>query len=157
MSLLETLPKNKTEGTLYDYEAVLQLLPHRYPFLFIDKVNEMEVGQSIVCQKNVSFNEPYFSGHFPQDPVMPGVIQVEAMAQAGCILIALSFEKESAGKRPAFIGVDQCRFRRPVRPGDVLRIEAQLESFRRGIAKLSAKVFVGSELASECTYMATMV
>lgn len=157
MSLLETLPQNKVPGCLYDYEAILQILPHRYPFLYIDKVLEMEVGQKIICQKNVTFNEPYFVGHFPNDPVMPGVIQVEAMAQAGCMLIMLSFEAENAGKRPAFMGVDECRFRRPVRPGDVLRIEAELLKYRRGIGSIAAKTYVGDTLVSECIAMATMV
>lgn len=157
MSLLESLPKSNDPTCLYDYAAVQQILPHRYPFLFIDKIVEMELGKRIVCQKNVTFNEPFFQGHFPGDPVMPGVIQVEAMAQAGCMLILLSHEAENVGKRPAFMGVDECRFRRPVRPGDVLRIEAEILKYRRGIGQLSAKTYVGDILVSECLAMATMV
>lgn len=157
MSLLETLPTNRKENCLYDYEAILKILPHRYPFLYIDKVISMEMGVKIVCQKNVTFNEPYFVGHFPENPVMPGVIQIEAMAQAGCVLMMLSYEAENAGKRPAFMGVDECRFRKPVRPGDVLRIEAELVKYRRGIGTISAKVYCDDVLVSECIAMATMV
>ena len=86
--LLETLPKSNKPGVLYDYEAILKILPHRYPFLFIDQVLSLEASAevpSIVCTKNVSFNEPFFQGHFPGEPVMPGVIQIETMAQAGAI------------------------------------------------------------------------
>jgi len=160
MSLLETLPKPQAKDCLLDYAAILQLLPHRYPFLLIDRVLSFEPEAEkakITCLKNVSFNEPYFSGHFPSDPVMPGVLQVEAMAQAGCILAYLKFEEESKGKRPAFMGVDACRFRRAVRPGDTLKIVAELDKFRHGIVAFNGKIFVGEDLAAEAGLMARMV
>jgi len=160
MSILETLPKPQAKNCLLDYAAILQLLPHRFPFLLIDRVLSFEPDAEkakITCLKNVSFNEPYFMGHFPGDPVMPGVLQVEAMAQAGCILAYLKFEEESKGKRPAFMGVDGCRFRRAVRPGDVLRIEAELEEFRRGIISFDGKIFAGEDRVAEAKLKATMV
>jgi 3-hydroxyacyl-[acyl-carrier-protein] dehydratase len=157
MALIDTLPKPTVSDCLFDYAAIQQILPHRYPFLFIDKVMEIELEKKIICQKNVTFNEPHFLGHFPNDPVMPGVLQLEAMAQAGCLLIMLSFEEQTKGKRPAFMGVENSRFRKPVRPGDILRIESELESFRRGIGKWQSKIFVGETLVSESLSIATMV
>lgn len=158
--LLDTLPKSNKNGVLYDYEAILKILPHRYPFLFIDQVNSLDVTSevpSIVCTKNVTFNEPFFQGHFPGEPVMPGVIQIETMAQAGAILAGLRYEEECAGKRPAFMGVDGCRFRKPVRPGDSLEVRVTLDKMRRGI------LFFTGELRSEwtvvcgATFSATML
>lgn len=160
MSLLDTLPKPEKKDALLDFAAILKLLPHRYPFLMIDKVvsfDESGEKAKIVCIKNVTFNEPFFMGHFPGDPVMPGVMQCEAMAQAGCLLVYLKHPAESEGKRPAYMGVDACRFRRPVRPGDTLRIEVELDRFRRGMVNFSGKVYVGDDLVSEATHMATMV
>ncbi|NLB64261.1 MAG: 3-hydroxyacyl-ACP dehydratase FabZ [Fibrobacter sp.] len=157
MSLLESLPKPEKEGAIVDFAGILELLPHRYPFLLVDKVISLdEETKTIVCQKNVSFNEPFFSGHFPQEPVMPGVLQVEAMAQAGCVMMYLLHE-ENKDKRPAFMGVDNCRFRKPVRPGDILTIEATETRYRRGLGTLNARVSVDGVLVSECTIMAMMV
>lgn len=160
MPILETLPTPQAKDCLLDYAAILQLLPHRFPFLLIDKVLSFESNEEkvkIICQKNVSFNEPHFTGHFPNDPVMPGVLQVEAMAQAGCLLAYLKFEEESKGKRPAFLSVDSCKFRRAVRPGDILRIEIELEEFRRNIISFDGKIFVGSDRVAETKFKATMV
>ena len=158
MSLIDELPKSEKPGAAFDFAAILKLLPHRYPFLLVDKVISFETGtpNRITCQKNVSFNEPFFNGHFPGEPVMPGVLQVEAMAQAGCIMMYLCHE-ENQGKRPAFMGVDACRFRKPVRPGDVLRIVAEEEKYRRGIGTLKATIHVGDELVADATLMAMMV
>lgn len=158
MSLIDTLPKPEKTGAVLDFAAILKLLPHRYPFLLVDKVISFETGtpNKIICQKNVTFNEPFFNGHFPAEPVMPGVLQVEAMAQAGCIMMYLCHD-ENQGKRPAFMGVDACRFRKPVRPGDVLTIECEEEKYRRGIGTMKATVKVGDELVAEATLMAMMV
>jgi beta-hydroxyacyl-ACP dehydratase FabZ len=140
-----------------DYAAILQALPHRFPFLFIDGVTRLERGVRIEGYKNVSFNDPFFSGHFPNDPVMPGVIQIEALAQAACILIARSFPEEAAGKRPAFAGIEEARFRRPVRPGDKLVLIVDLEKYRRGFAMLKARAEVNAEVVCEAAIKATMV
>jgi len=156
MSLLDTLPKPEAEGCVIDFAGIRKLLPHRYPFLLVDRVLEVEPGVRLVAHKNVSFNEPYFQGHFPEEPVMPGVLQVEAMAQAMGILMLLA-DETLADKRPAFMGVDECRFRRPVRPGDVLEIRVELEKMRRGIGVCKAEIFCDGVLVSNATLTATMV
>jgi 3-hydroxyacyl-[acyl-carrier-protein] dehydratase len=145
------------EAFLLDYAGILKALPHRFPFLFIDGVTAFEKGKSLVGVKNVSFSEPYFSGHFPQDPVMPGVIQIEALAQACCLLVALSFPEDAAGKRPAFVGINEARFRKPVRPGHVLVLHAELDKYRRGFATLKTRAEVGGEVAAEAVIVAAMV
>ena len=158
--LLETLPKSDKPGVLYDYEAILQILPHRYPFLFIDQVISLDTESetpSIVCAKNVSFNEPFFQGHFPGEPVMPGVIQIETMAQAGAILAGLRYDTECAGKRPAFMGVDACRFRKPVRPGDRLEVRVSLDKMRRGILFFTGEIRMDEAPVCSATFTATMI
>ena len=157
---LETLPKSEKPGVLLDYAAILKILPHRYPFLFVDQVLSLDLTAevpSIVAVKNVSFNEPFFQGHFPDEPVMPGVIQIETMAQAGAILASLRYEAECAGKRPAFMGVDMCRFRKPVRPGDRLEIKVMLDKMRRGILFFTGEMKVDSALVCNATFSATMI
>lgn len=140
-----------------DYAGILKALPHRFPFLLIDGVTAFEKGKSLVGVKNVSFGEPYFSGHFPENPVMPGVLQIEALAQACCLLVALSFPEDAAGKRPAFAGINEARFRRPVRPGQVLTLHAELEKYRRGFATLRTRAEVDGEIAAEAGIIAAMV
>jgi 3-hydroxyacyl-[acyl-carrier-protein] dehydratase len=157
MSILEKLTPPQAPDCIMDYAAIQELLPHRYPFLFIDRVNSFNGTDTVVCQKNVSFNEPFFAGHFPNEPVMPGVIQIEAMAQAACVLIYLCYSEENVGKRPAFMGVNEARFRKPVRPGDILTISATVEKYRRGIGTVACVVKVGDVVVSDCTLMATMV
>ena len=140
-----------------DYTAIERILPHRYPFLLVDRITELVPDQRIVGIKNVSFNEPFFSGHFPQDPVMPGVLQIEALAQASCLLVALSFPEDAAGKRPAFAGINEARFRKPVRPGHVLTLHAELEKYRRGFATLKTRAEIDGEVAAEAGIVAAMV
>ena len=140
-----------------DFAAILRTIPHRPPFLFVDAVPELEKGKRIVGVKNVSFGDDFFIGHFPGEPVMPGVIQLEALAQACCILMAVSFPAEAAGKRPAFAGMEEVRFRKPVRPGDVLFLHADLTQFRRGFATFAAHADVNSEVACEAILKATLV
>ncbi len=157
MNILDQLTKPEKNDCVLDFNGIRELLPHRYPFLYIDKVISFDLeAKTTLCQKNVSFNEPYFQGHFPEEPVMPGVIQVEAMAQAGCILM-YALHPEEAGKRPAFMGVDKCRFRRPVRPGDVLTIEVQEEKYRRHIGTIKATIKCNDVVVSDAVLMATMV
>lgn len=140
-----------------DYAAILRTIPHRPPFLFIDSVPELEKGTRILALKNVSFADDFFIGHFPGEPVMPGVIQLEALAQACCILMAVSFPAEAAGKRPAFAGMEEVRFRKPVRPGDVLHLHADLTQFRRGFGTFAVHADVNGEKACEAILKATLV
>ncbi|WP_026478232.1 3-hydroxyacyl-ACP dehydratase FabZ [Alkaliphilus transvaalensis] len=124
---------------------IQNIIPHRYPFLLVDKIIEMEVGKKAVGIKNVTFNEPFFQGHFPGNPIMPGVLITEALAQVAAT-ICMGLE-ENKGKLGVFTGIDNCKFRRQVVPGDVLRLEVEMTTLRRGIGKASAKAMVGDELA----------
>ncbi|MBD3421486.1 MAG: bifunctional UDP-3-O-[3-hydroxymyristoyl] N-acetylglucosamine deacetylase/3-hydroxyacyl-ACP dehydratase [Chitinivibrionales bacterium] len=137
------------------YQDILEILPHRYPFLLIDNVIEIEPGKKIIATKNVSFNDPFFQGHFPGDPVMPGVLQIESMAQAGGIM-GLFSQKMSKDKAIAFLGIDKARFREMVRPGDQLRIECELLQNRRGTIRFAGKCFVGDKIASEAELFAML-
>ncbi|HXG28180.1 MAG TPA: 3-hydroxyacyl-ACP dehydratase FabZ [Nevskiales bacterium] len=139
-----------------DINEIMRLLPHRYPFLLVDRVLECEPGQRILAIKNVSMNEPFFMGHFPQRPVMPGVLIVEALAQAACLLGIWSAEGGmEAGTLYYFLGIDKARFKRPVEPGDQLRLQVRLVTSKRGIWKFAAEAHVGHELACEAEIMAT--
>lgn len=140
-----------------NHEAVLGAIPHRPPFLFIDTVPELEKGKRIRAVRDVRASDDYFAGHFPGEPVMPGVLQIEALAQALCILIAESFPEAAAGKRPAFAGIEDVRFRRAVRPGDVLELNVELTQFRRGFATATAYASVDGEKVAEAVLKATMV
>jgi beta-hydroxyacyl-ACP dehydratase FabZ len=149
-------PKSENPEFVIDYAGVLELLPHRFPFLYVDGVIAYEKGVSITGQKNFSLNENFFNGHFPAEPVVPGVIQIEALAQISCILVALSLD-DIKGKRPAFTGIEAARFRKPVRPGDVLVLKSELQKMRRGIAVLTTRAEVRGELAAEAVIKAAMV
>lgn len=129
-------------------QEIMTMLPHRYPFLLVDRVLEIDLEQRrIVALKNVTVNEPYFQGHFPGSPIMPGVLQLEALAQAGGIL----FNKLTGrgGKISYYTGVDKARWRRMVNPGDSLRLEVTIDRIRLGMARMTGKVWVGDELATE--------
>ncbi len=126
-------------------DQIQAILPHRHPFLLVDKVLEMTPGERIVAQKNVTVSEPHFAGHFPQKHVMPGVLILEALAQAGAIL--LLSDPAHQGKLAYFAGIDECRFKRPVVPGDVLRLDVTLIKLRGPIGKAKAEAYVGDDLA----------
>jgi 3-hydroxyacyl-[acyl-carrier-protein] dehydratase len=134
---------------------ILKLLPHRYPILLVDRVLELAPGKRVVALKNVTANESFFQGHFPGYPVMPGVLIVEAMAQAGCVMM-LSGVDDPETKVPFFAGIDRCKFRRPVVPGDQLRLELDVLRQRGGSCKLVGKAMVGEELAAEAEIMAVL-
>ena len=137
-----------------DIGLIQQILPHRYPFLLVDKVVDIDGYQSARGIKNVTMNEPHFQGHFPGTPIMPGVLQVEALAQAGGILV-LSTVPDPANYLTYFLGIDDCRFRQKVVPGDTLVLHcALLAAIRRGLAKMKGCIFVNEQLVCEATMLA---
>ena len=136
---------------MLDITAIQQILPHRYPFLLVDRILEVEEGKKVVGIKNVSMNEPFFQGHFPNYPVMPGVLIIEAMAQVGAVAI-LSMPA-FAGRIALLAGIDKARFRRQVVPGDILRIEVEALKLRGSVGKSQARAYVGEELAVEAELM----
>lgn len=143
--------------TSIDVRGILEYLPHRYPFLLLDRVVELEAGRRIVALKNVTINEPYFVGHFPHIPVMPGVLMIEALAQAAGVL---SFEtlgqKSEPGSVFYFVGIDGARFKRPVVPGDQLRLEVEIVRFARSISKFKGVATVDGAVAAEAELMCTL-
>jgi 3-hydroxyacyl-[acyl-carrier-protein] dehydratase len=143
------------QAVIIDAERIQRILPHRYPFLLVDRVIELAPPRRAVGIKQVTVNEPYFQGHFPGYPVMPGVLIVEAMAQVGGVAV-LSAE-EYAGKLALFAGIDNVRFKRQVKPGDTLRIEVELEQIRRGIGKGAGTATVDGELACRGEIMFALV
>jgi 3-hydroxyacyl-[acyl-carrier-protein] dehydratase len=140
-----------------DIQEILEHLPHRFPMLLVDRVLEIESGKRILALKNVSINEPFFAGHFPGYPVMPGVLVVEALAQAAAVL---SFH--TLGKRPDsesvyyLVGIDDARFKRPVVPGDQLLLEATIERHARGLSKFQGRARVGDALVAEATLLCAL-
>jgi 3-hydroxyacyl-[acyl-carrier-protein] dehydratase len=142
---------------MMDIHKILKQLPHRYPILLVDRVLEIEKGKSIKALKNVTINEPFFTGHFPHRPVMPGVLMLEALAQTAALLAF-----DTLGTTPDdntvyyFAGIDGARFKRPVEPGDQLTLAVELDRMKAGIFKFKARALVGDELAVEAELMCTM-
>lgn len=142
---------------MMDIHQILKKLPHRYPFLMIDRVLEIEKGKRIKALKNVTINEPFFTGHFPHRPVMPGVLMLEAMAQAAALLAFDATGVELDDKTVYyFAGIDAARFKRPIEPGDQLVLEVLLERSRAGIFKFNGVIRVGQDVACEADLMCTM-
>jgi beta-hydroxyacyl-ACP dehydratase FabZ len=139
----------------YDIQGIMELLAHRYPFLLIDRVIEVVPGDKITALKNVTINEPFFQGHFPGKPIMPGVLIIEAMAQAGGILAHLSGSVEQRNRLIYFMAMDKVRFRKPVLPGDQIIFEAKLIKFRSKAAKMSGAATVDNQLVAEAELMAS--
>ena len=137
-----------------DIKKIMEVLPHRYPFLLVDRIVEFDKGKSIIGLKNVSMNEPFFQGHFPGEPVMPGVLILEGMAQTGSILACLS-DTELIGKLAYFAGVDKARFRRVVRPGDQLLYKLEMIKQKGKITKMAGKAYVDDQLVTEAELMAS--
>ncbi|MDQ3021397.1 MAG: bifunctional UDP-3-O-[3-hydroxymyristoyl] N-acetylglucosamine deacetylase/3-hydroxyacyl-ACP dehydratase [Bacteroidota bacterium] len=149
----------KSENCVFDIEAILEIMPHRYPFLLVDRIIDMEVNKRIVGIKNVTFNEPFFNGHFPNKRVMPGVLIVEAMAQCGFILLLNTLDNAKS-KMAYFASIDKVKFRKPVTPGDQLVFEMYLLNYKRGICKIAGKAYknyIGGEVACEGEFMAAIV
>jgi 3-hydroxyacyl-[acyl-carrier-protein] dehydratase len=136
---------------MLDVNQIKEVIPHRYPFLLIDQVVDMEEGKRVVAKKNVTINEPFFQGHFPDYPVMPGVLIVEALAQAGAV--AMLQKEENKGKIGFLAGIDSCRFKRQVVPGDTLMLEVEITRLKGPIGKGKAKATVNGELACEAEIM----
>ena len=143
-----------SEARELDIQAILERLPHRYPFLLVDRVLECRPGESIRALKNVTYNEPFFPGHFPGRPVMPGVMIIEALAQAAGILCFVTADViPDHTTRFYFVGIDKARFRRPVVPGDQLVLSAQLERSLRGIWRFSTAALVGAHEVAQADMM----
>jgi 3-hydroxyacyl-[acyl-carrier-protein] dehydratase len=140
----------------FDIEKIMELIPHRYPFILVDRVMHFESGKHIVALKNVTMNEPFFQGHFPGKPIMPGVLIVEAMAQAGGILWISSQDKEAPGSLFFFTGIDKVRFRRPAVPGDQIILDVKMLKVRGKVAKMKGRALVEDKVVAEGELMAAI-
>ena len=137
-----------------DIQEIMRKLPHRYPFILVDRVLELVPGERVVALKNVTINEPFFVGHFPGHPVMPGVLIIESLAQACAILAFVTLEaKEGDGTLFYFAGIDAARFKKPVVPGDQLRLEAEMGRVKRGIGKFTGRALVDGQVVCETEMM----
>lgn len=148
---------SEVETTSVDIMRIMEMIPHRYPFLLVDRVEDIIPGESATGIKNVTINEPFFPGHFPTKPVMPGVLIVEAMAQTAAVLVVQTEGKEIEGKLVYFMSIDGCRFRKPVGPGDRLNIKVQKERQRGNIWKFKGEAFCEGNLMAEATITAMIV
>ncbi|MFO1068272.1 MAG: 3-hydroxyacyl-ACP dehydratase FabZ [Geminicoccaceae bacterium] len=138
------------------YTDVMRMLPHRYPMLMVDRVTEMRAGESAVGIKNVTFNEPFFPGHFPSDPIMPGVLIVEALGQTAAVLM-IATKGEGGGMSVYFSSIDECRFRRPVRPGDQLHLSVKLERTKLGIWWFRGQGIVDGKVCTDALFSARLI
>jgi 3-hydroxyacyl-[acyl-carrier-protein] dehydratase len=141
---------------MIEIEEIMNILPHAYPFLLVDRIVEIEAGQRVVGIKNVTYNEPFFQGHFPGRPIMPGVLIIEAMAQTAGVLAFKSMPDEYLKKPVYFLGMDNVRFRKPVIPGDQLRLELEVTKHRHSIWGFRGKAFVDGKLAAEAELLAML-
>jgi 3-hydroxyacyl-[acyl-carrier-protein] dehydratase len=146
----------RSQRMKFNIQEILELLPHRYPFLLIDRVVEFEPGKRLVAVKNVTINEPFFQGHFPGYPIMPGVLVIEAMAQAGGVIMTAEMPDRNQ-KLVVFTGIERAKFRRPVTPGDQLRIEVEVLAFRSRAGRIQGRALVDGKLACEATLTCQVV
>ena len=144
---------NKTE---FNVQEILEILPQRYPFILIDRITNFISGEKCTAIKNVSLNEPYFQGHFPSKPIMPGVLILESMAQAGAFLVLYNLE-DPLSKGMFFSAVEKSKFRKPIVPGDQIKLEMKLLKFRLKTVKISGKAYVDNQLVAEAILLATLV
>jgi 3-hydroxyacyl-[acyl-carrier-protein] dehydratase len=143
--------------SLIDHATLLKCLPHRYPFLLVDKIVSIEYGKKIIAIKNITFNEPQFTGHFPDKPIMPGVLIIEAMAQAGALIITADPEFDAADKLVYFMSIDNAKFRQIVVPGDVLELHVEVVQNRANVWKLAATAIVAGQKVAEAELKAMLV
>jgi beta-hydroxyacyl-ACP dehydratase FabZ len=136
---------------------IQEILPHRYPFLLVDRILEIELGKRVIGVKNVTINEPFFAGHFPGHPIMPGVLILEGMAQVGCFLLMRSLNLKGVKKVVYFTGIDRARFRRPVVPGDQIRFEVSIVQLRRQMCRMKGAALVDGKIAAEAEMNAVIV
>jgi len=142
---------------LIDINRILEMIPHRYPFVMVDKIRDVVPGESAIGIKNVSINEPFFLGHFPGHPIMPGVLIVESMAQTSAVLVVHTMGKEAEGKLVYFMSVDECRFRKPVVPGDQLHIHVTKERQRGNVWKFKGVAKVDDQVVTTATFAAMIL
>ncbi len=149
--------KTEKEAGVIDVHRIMEMIPHRYPFLLVDRILDYKPGEYALGLKNVTFNEPHFQGHFPGHAVMPGVLIVEAMAQTSACLVVKTLGKEAEGKLVYFMTVDDARFRRPVTPGDRLEIHVKTIQHRRNVWKFRGRAMVGDQIHAEATFSAMIM
>jgi 3-hydroxyacyl-[acyl-carrier-protein] dehydratase len=154
---MDDAPKSAERIAVIDIQRIVEMIPHRYPFLMIDRVIDVVPNESAVGLKNVSINEPFFQGHFPQRPVMPGVLIIEAMAQTAAVLVVQTLGPDAEGKLVYFMTVDNARFRKPVFPGDTLHVHVTKERNRGNVWKFTAEAKVEGRLVAEATYAAMIL
>lgn len=153
---MDTLETGSTVDTI-DVHRIMEMIPHRYPFLMIDRVVDIVPDVKATGVKNVTINEPFFAGHFPERPVMPGVLIIEAMAQTAAVFVVHTLGPESEGKLVYFMSVDGARFRKPVEPGDQLRVEVTKQRSRGNVWKFTGEAKVDGKLVAEATYAAMIM
>jgi 3-hydroxyacyl-[acyl-carrier-protein] dehydratase len=139
----------------FDIQKIMNILPHRYPFIMIDRILKLVPGEKVVALKNVTINEPFFQGHFPGNPIMPGVLMIEAMGQAGAVLAAESLPEQEQGSLIYFMGMNKVKFRKPVVPGDQIIFEIKFLKQRAKVFKMSGMAFVDEKLVAEAELMAS--
>ena len=147
----------KSSTSTIDINRIIEMIPHRYPFLLVDRVEDVVEGESAVGIKNVTINEPFFQGHFPDRPVMPGVLIIEAMAQTAAVLVVNTLGEQAEGKLVYFMTIDNARFRHPVEPGDQLRLVCTKVKQRASVWKFSGEARVGDKVVAEATYSAMIM
>lgn len=147
-------PVVSKENLSLSIDDILSILPHRYPFLLVDKVQDLILGEGATGIKNVTFNEPFFQGHFPQNPIMPGVLIIEALAQTACLVVMKTLDLTSKDHSVFFMSIEEAKFRKPVGPGDQLKLKVQKQKKRGLIWKFKGEAYVDDELTAEAVYMA---
>ena len=148
---------NLTEDTFIDIEKIVEMIPHRYPFLMIDRVSDLVPEESAVGHKNVTINEPHFQGHFPSKPIMPGVLIIEAMAQTSAVLVVHTLGGEAVDKLVYFMSVENAKFRRPVQPGDVMKIYVNTKQHRKAVWKFDGVAKVDEQIVAQSTFTAMII